>query len=614
MRESAIKQLSEKVNRFSLYLPFSEAIRSCLDTEILPRRKDFPRRFTEKDIPYNRYYGSRVPIDPLLAELPNDDGQYERLMQSCFWKGIGSPESALHEPELYVTGPVGSGKSTFVDYYLRHFCPEKGDYPKEFDKKLVVYFDARGLEYQAYASHAFFDRLQSAIEVHCKEHNVTLNLSPSRNSISRSQEALNILSDYCMASPDYKYLVVVLDNLDNCTVSVQRQLIQYVNDIRNYTDIELYRVIIPLWPTTYDTFSQSTEALTAGKPRIHLGPPLEAEFIEKRLTVIKDRVIEETRLFEGPSSDRPSPGEYADFIDFVDFVFKCLQSEELGTLIRDLSSGDLRRELWLWEGVLRSTAAQSVWDAYKENPRRKYEYEWMESLIAGDLRTRSGHAGRIANLFAIHHDHITPRDLLAGFHGCFLLKDCQHRRDWYTSMVRLGYSEEHLTGLEAAFRRYNLLHPVPEKFTGENFEVHERTVDAYIDLATNVTYVDNMAMVTPVNHNVQQQISITSGHTTRDLQRRVESSIAFIEFIQSQEIEFMKSIKANIGDNSERFVTELSWIHTKSIPRLSHGMADKYIQRANALRNIVLLDKQTWWGECESRLRNVVESTSQDLR
>ena len=317
IRKRLQMQQSKQVNRFSQSIVFSEAIRDSLELKILPDKQSFPRKFREEDIRRNRYHAEREPLDSNLKDFNNE---YELLLQYYFWKGLND-SNVKHEPELYITGSVGCGKSTFVDYYIRHFCPERGLHSGEFDKKLCVYFDARGLEYHKEANESFYQGIQSALEEKCKEYNIELPEKSRGGSISRAQETLKLLSNFCQRSKELRYLVLVLDNLDNCSISVQRQVIRYAQEIRKYDSINLYRIIIPLWPTTYDKFAETTEALTIGKPRISLGPPSESGFIKKRLDVVRQQVIEGTKL----SIDSSSSGildDIEEFQNFVNFVFK----------------------------------------------------------------------------------------------------------------------------------------------------------------------------------------------------------------------------------------------------------------------------------------------------
>lgn len=611
MREAAHPYPSKLVNQFSRELVFSDAIRSCLETEILPSRTKFPRRFSENDIESNRYHTKRLAIDDHLSSFSESEEQYEQLLQHLFWRGMDADEKN-HDPELYITGPVGCGKSTFIDYYIRHYCPEKGVHAEEFDKKLVVYFDARSFQYHAHANQRFFDALKKAVDEHCRSHGIEISINrPTRDSIDRLQESLQLLSELCKTSENFKYLVLVLDNLDNCSVAVQRQVIQYINDIKKYTPIKLFRVIIPLWPTTYDTFSKTTEVLTTGKPRIHLGPPLEKDFIEKRLAVIKDRIIEETCTYV-EAHGAPSLTDFDEFLSFVDFVFDSLQSEKIGQLIRDLASGDLRRELWIWEGVLRSAAAEDIFSSAKQTSKRLYDYEWMEALIAGDLRTRNEHDERIANLFTLHHDNASPRDFLAGIHNLHLLSRLPKRRSWYVDMIRLGYREEYLSELETSLRKYNFIHPVPELFCGEDFDVHKKTVDAYLRILSHPAYIDNMAMITPVDLETKKQIKQTAGHISRDFQIRVHSSTSFIEFTRDQEQSFMGVFKTRFGDDKHSLVRELQWLDSVKLPSVSYAMADSYINRLNGLVESGFIEEEKWLLRCVERLMVVKSSFSSE--
>lgn len=205
MRQPAFRQLSPTLNRFAQEMVFAEAIRSSLAPDILPDRKAFPRRFRDEDIKDNRYHGDRVAVDPLLKTYGDAKDKYEQLIQDFFWRGIDRGPGA-HEPELFVTGPVGCGKSTFIDYYLRHYCPFKGKHPEEFEKKLVVYYDVRSEEYHKRVNENFYRGLEQAVQLQCKEHQIPLKLSPTGGGVRRADEAIEQLTNFCKHSEYFKYL------------------------------------------------------------------------------------------------------------------------------------------------------------------------------------------------------------------------------------------------------------------------------------------------------------------------------------------------------------------------------------------------------------------------
>src|SRR4051794_25870121 len=57
-----------------------------------------------------------------------DNEYFENEMDQIFW---GTNFSRY----LYIVGDPGSGKSTFLDYYLRCFCPNAEIPPRDFTKK-----------------------------------------------------------------------------------------------------------------------------------------------------------------------------------------------------------------------------------------------------------------------------------------------------------------------------------------------------------------------------------------------------------------------------------------------------------------------------------------------
>lgn len=598
--------LSKQENRFSRFSLFSEALRDSLALEILPDRITHPSKFGTADLRHDRYHTAREQADELLEDF---DNEYEKLIQYYFWKGLNDKD-AKHETELYITGPVGCGKSTFVDYYIRHFCPEKGLHPAEFNKKLCIYFDARGLEYHKDANESFYNGIQEVIENKCKEFNLSLPKHSHSGGIGRAKETLRMLSDFCQESNEFEYLVLILDNLDNCLASVQKQVIRYVQEIQKYKYIKLYRVIIPLWPTTFEHFAETTEALTVAKPRISLGPPVQNGFIEKRLNVVQDQIINGTKISVHSSGSSVTFEDSEEFQNYVRFVFNSLENEQIGRLIRRLCNGDLRRELWVWEGIIRSQAAYNLYKIHLKDQSRSFKYEWMESLIAGDRRTRGRTKSRIANLFTMHHESISPRDLLAGYYGCQLLSpEKAGRRSWYDALIQLGYSEKHLETLEKNFRGFNLIHPIPSDYMdyqNDDFEVHLNSVKAYIAMFSDPAYIDNMAMITPVDQLTEQKIYETVGHLSSDLEKRVASSTAFIEYIYQKETDFLNDYKLLHKHNNSDLLAAGLWLKKQKLLSASQIISQKYRKRLEGLINSGFINwKDDWVRDCVTRLQNI---------
>ena len=175
MRSRPVTTLSQQTNKFASSTKFSAVIRSSLGGDVLPSRAEFPRKFESHDFNDSPYHALRVAEDERLDRFWDvaEEARYEHLIQEMFWAGLEDGDNT-GDTELYVLGPIGCGKSTFVDHYLRHFCPCDGDHRLEFDKKLVVHIDLRGESYHKDASENFYNAIIKAVKVGCAENNVSI--------------------------------------------------------------------------------------------------------------------------------------------------------------------------------------------------------------------------------------------------------------------------------------------------------------------------------------------------------------------------------------------------------------------------------------------------------
>ncbi len=135
-------------------------IHRCFRSDILPDRADYPR-FHESEIFGNLYLTRRGWKDRI--EEPQTDHPHETLLDALFW------DDSFPRRPLCILGMVGAGKSTLIDYYLRCFCPTKGNRNAEFDKKLILHFDARTIRDNTDFYHRFFLFLQSEMRNKCLE-------------------------------------------------------------------------------------------------------------------------------------------------------------------------------------------------------------------------------------------------------------------------------------------------------------------------------------------------------------------------------------------------------------------------------------------------------------
>ena len=148
--------------RNPLCRPFEvdRVLHRCFRSDILPDRADHPR-FLDADIFGGLYLTARTWKDRI--EAPQTDYPHETLLDMLFW------DDTFPRKPLCILGMVGAGKSTLIDYYLRCFCPTRGNRQADFDKKLVLHFDARTIRDNTDFYHRFFLFLQSEMRNKCLE-------------------------------------------------------------------------------------------------------------------------------------------------------------------------------------------------------------------------------------------------------------------------------------------------------------------------------------------------------------------------------------------------------------------------------------------------------------
>src|SRR5204863_228765 len=69
-----------------------------------------------------------------------------------------------------VDGEVGSGKSTFVDFYLRSFCATHSVTKDRFKEKLIINIDFRAVHSAGEFQRRFFERTRTSLETAFRLH------------------------------------------------------------------------------------------------------------------------------------------------------------------------------------------------------------------------------------------------------------------------------------------------------------------------------------------------------------------------------------------------------------------------------------------------------------
>ncbi len=320
---------------------------------------------------------------------------------------------------LCILGMVGSGKLTLIDYYLRCYCPTRGTRQVDFDRKLVLYFDARTIRDNTDFYHRFFLYLQSEMRARCLERGFDLDEAVRRRPTQPQNvrqwvhAALEELtraparpsSGFAPASP-FHYVVLVVDNLDQSSIDVQIRAITEVEQWLRTPAIRLGRAILPMWPSTFRKLQNHQFNLLHGARVFEIGPIDSRELMANR-----ERAV-------GESLQRHATSGSHSVVDYIAQMTR-LGHERLLPRIKSLAHENLRLTLALWESFLCGDAAYGIWKQMKHNPdsRRSYDYELLDALLVGTNDAFDHDEHRIANLFAMGAGRVRPRDLLIGHHA-----------------------------------------------------------------------------------------------------------------------------------------------------------------------------------------------------
>jgi hypothetical protein len=506
-------------------------IHRCFRSDILPERADHPS-FQESEIFGGLYLTRRTWKDRI--EEPKNEHPHETILDALFW------DDSFPRRPLCILGMVGAGKSTLIDYYLRCYCPMKGNGKAEFDKKLILHFDARTIRDNTDFYHRFFLFLQSEMRNKCLARAFDLDEAVRRRPtqpqnvrqwVHAALEELTRVqpkSSPSVSTSPFSFVVLVVDNLDQSSIDVQIRAITEVEQWLRTPSIRLSRVILPMWPSTFRKLQNHQFNLLHGARVFEIGPIDTHDLLANR-----ERAAAE--FFERQTL----PGSDA-VIEYISQMTR-LGKERLLPRIRAISHENLRLMLSLWESLLCGDTAYRVWKQLKFNPesRRTFDYELLDALLVGTNDTLDHDEHRIANLFAMGAGRVRPRDLLIGHHALQLLAQDRHTQvDLHQALRSLGYSETNIGVVERSLLTFNFFHEEPAGGKKIDYEIHEDVVQEYLALRFEPAYVDNVAMVTPVDPKYLNRMFKTRGDRPDDFIRRVGTTLAFLEFVRECEDQF----------------------------------------------------------------------------
>jgi hypothetical protein len=558
-------------------------------------------------------------------EKPSGTFPYEQLLDNLFWDG----ETQRH-PLVFLIGDVGCGKSTLVDFYLRSYCP-KG-HENEYRRKLIVNVDLRNVASVADFDRVFYRDLRAAIreEYKTKTGGFDINsvddyamwdhrfewdsksyvdaignksLLQYRAELVNQARAVTSDADWvdyalhylsqCIhpkktgvpAAP-FSFIVLCLDNLDQSSFEVQSHAISVVRQWLTPTSrVQLWQVYVPLRTKTFDVIYRKIEPLPAHH-KVQLGKP-----DSRKLLAVRSEAIEQSIVKTGGSvtisddkesvvADNPLCQE------FVNATFEFARESFIDIL--DLfAAGSVRRQLLLWQTALssQSLAKACMKSRFMSMGRMRVveagHYSLCDALITGSYLCHHRETSFIANLFHSCPEVESARDSLCGFHLLYLLTLGHNEVDeLYIKLEGLGYQEDQIRSALAHFEKKDMFRAYRHE-DHEMLERNERVIQAHSRILIEPAYLDNMAVVTPVERTYRDRIRRTNSYDSEEFRERVLSTLAFLEQIKADEDDFCR--KENLP-NGVTFLRFKELLDALRIPSLFKKLAISYHVRLDNLR------------------------------
>jgi hypothetical protein len=542
--------------------PFRQLDRSrkldrCFNDEILPIGND---RIVAKDLDPNLYQSQREWIDYDDPVKPDSSFVHEEQMHKLFWdESFGNL--------LVLSGDVGTGKSTLVQYYLRCWCPDR--LPQQFSRKMLIMLDAKAFG-DDQVIYKLYYKTQRAIKQAVARVNEPLSIGESRRADDWTLQAFdNIRARKVRGEGTYHFFVLVLDNIDQCTPEVQMRLLQEIDTWRQYHGETFWRIIIPMWPDTLEHVRNRNLAMFRGVKEFRIGP-LESSCHYARAEMLQrivDAGIDELDEDDGIAGA------------FVRDAIGWLRSYGVAETIRNICNGDLRRELRLIGDFLRNEETFFYWKS-KKDPSK---YEIMRWVLLGPMDDFASSTSRIGNLLTLGHDQRHPRDMLIGWHLLQVVSKSVTYRTLYNVLRRLGYAEDNIEAAVNNGWKLNWFHSqVASSVVDQKIQSHEAVIHAYLLLATEPYYVDSIAPITPVTGLVLSKMEKMKANFSRfSFALQVNLSLEFIDSIRMDEEEFISVDKTRPELNKEIFIQTLAELR---LQKLWRSMAERYYDRLSGLR------------------------------
>ncbi len=210
-------------------------------------------------------------------------------------------------------------------------------------------------------------------------------------------------------------------------------------------------------------------------------------------------------------------------------------------LVKQFCNGSVRRFLRLRKRLIISMPiahAIERQDRHKDDPLP--DYIFLNGVLTGgrDHFHKNDIGNDIVNLYDVVQPNTCSYTMLIGVHVLFLLRTGRaYRRSQLIGLLaQIGYTRSEVEECLEMLHRKSF-------FTRENIEgvgdyrvfPESNVVEAHVILLTTAAYVDNMAIVTPVEDRFRDDIQHTLSYEVTHFRARTKATLAFLRQIRDDE-------------------------------------------------------------------------------
>jgi hypothetical protein len=341
---------------------------------------------------------------------------------------------------VLLLGRVGSGKTTFVNHFL------KFDLKHELDKHVVALFDFRLLESGTSVHSFFYSNLQQVLakskvfssltsaqlrKVYAPEIRMLstgpLAVLQTKNQPKYEEKIAEFLLEKYSDLPNHlgrslRYLadregiraVLFFDNVDQLDFTLQQEVFKFAHSVTG--NCHAFS-ILPMWEETFLRSTRSGALATYQTPAYTLPPTSVVDIINRRLEYISADV-RRGGLSRSLLPDDEAAGDVAEFLSLVrNSILN--DSKRARFFLEALSMGNLRKAMKMFEAFLLSghTDAGKMLSIVRTQSLYLIPlHEFVKSIGLGDQRYYQGSVSYILNLYAISDEsrpsHFTKLRLL----------------------------------------------------------------------------------------------------------------------------------------------------------------------------------------------------------